>query len=30
LVEDKIAAFVEGLSDVEEFVPYVEQWVEAE
>lgn len=30
LVEDKIAAFVESLSEVEEFVPYIEPWVEAE
>lgn len=30
LVEDKIASFVESLSEIEEFVPYVEMWVEAE
>lgn len=28
LVEDKIAAFVESLSDFEEFTPYVTQWLE--
>lgn len=30
LAEDKITDFVEALADVEEFTPYVEQWVEAE
>ncbi len=30
LDEDKITAFVEGLAEVEEFLPYVEQWVETE
>lgn len=30
LVEDKVAAFVEALADHKEFVPYVEQWIEAE
>lgn len=30
LAEDKITAFVEALADFEEFLPYVEQWVEAE
>ncbi len=30
IVEDKIAAFVESLSEMEEFVPYIEPWVEAE
>lgn len=30
LVEDKITAFVEALAQVDEFVPYVERWVEAE
>lgn len=30
LVEDKITSFVESLADYEEFLPYVEQWVEAE
>jgi hypothetical protein len=28
LGEDKIGAFVEALADVQEFIPYVEQWVE--
>lgn len=28
LVEDKITAFVEALAEIEEFTPYVEQWVE--
>ena len=28
LVEDKIAAFVEALSEFEEFTPYVTQWLE--
>jgi len=30
LVEDKITAFVEALAEYEEFLPYVERWVEAE
>jgi len=30
LVEDKITAFVEALAEIDEFHPYVEQWVEAE
>ncbi len=30
LVEDKITAFVEALAECEEFLPYVERWVEAE
>jgi hypothetical protein len=30
LTEDRIAAFVEALSDYEEFLPYIERWVEAE
>ncbi|MBS4164456.1 Uncharacterized protein PRO82_001784 [Candidatus Protochlamydia amoebophila] len=30
LVEDKIASFVEALADFDEFLPYVERWVEAE
>lgn len=30
LVEDKITAFVEALAEYEEFVPYVERWIEAE
>ena len=30
LNEDKITSFVEALSEIEEFQPYVEQWVEAE
>jgi len=30
LVEDKVASFVEALSEYEEFHPYIEQWVEAE
>lgn len=28
LVEDKIAAFVEALAEFNEFVPFVEQWIE--
>jgi Protein of unknown function (DUF2709) len=28
LVEDKISAFVEALSEYEEFMPFVEQWIE--
>ena len=28
LVEDKIAAFVEALSEFEEFMPFIEQWIE--
>ena len=28
LVEDKLASFVEALSDFEEFTPYVNQWVD--
>jgi len=30
LVEDKITSFVEALAEHEEFLPYVERWVEAE
>jgi hypothetical protein len=30
LVEDKITSFVEALAESEEFLPYVEQWIEAE
>jgi hypothetical protein len=30
LAEDKITSFVEALAEIEEFVPYVEQWVDAE
>lgn len=30
LAEDKITSFVEALADIEEFLPYVEQWVDAE
>ncbi len=30
LVEDKVTAFVEALAEYEEFLPYVERWVEAE
>lgn len=30
LAEDKITAFVEALAEYEEFLPYVERWVEAE
>ncbi|WP_075884064.1 DUF2709 domain-containing protein [Candidatus Protochlamydia sp. W-9] len=30
LVEDKIASFVEALAEFDEFLPYVERWVEAE
>lgn len=30
LVEDKITDFVEALAEYEEFMPYVERWVEAE
>ncbi len=30
LSEEKITAFVEGLAEVQEFVPYVERWVESE
>jgi len=30
LVEDKITAFVEALAEFDEFLPYVERWVEAE
>lgn len=30
LNEDKITAFVEALADIEDLLPYVEQWVEAE
>lgn len=29
LVEEKIAAFVEALAEIEEFQPYVTQWIEA-
>lgn len=28
LAEDKIAAFVEGLAEFDEFMPYVQQWIE--
>lgn len=28
LVEDKITAFVEAMAEIEEFVPFVEKWVE--
>lgn len=30
LAEDKITAFVEALAEYDEFIPYVERWVEAE
>lgn len=30
LVEDKITSFVEALAEYQEFLPYVERWVEAE
>lgn len=30
LAEDKITAFVEGMAEIDEFHPYVTQWVEAE
>ncbi len=30
LVEDKVTAFVEALAEFDEFMPYVERWVEAE
>lgn len=30
LVEDKITSFVEALAEFDEFLPYVERWVEAE
>jgi hypothetical protein len=30
LAEDKITAFVEALAEHEEFLPYVQQWVDAE
>lgn len=30
LVEDKVTAFVEALAEHDEFLPYVERWVEAE
>ena len=30
LAEDKITSFVEALAEFEEFMPYVEQWVDAE
>lgn len=30
LVEDKITAFVEAVAEFEEFLPFVERWVEAE
>lgn len=30
LVDDKITSFVEALAEHEEFLPYVERWVEAE
>lgn len=29
LVEEKIAAFVEALAEIEEFHPYISQWIEA-
>lgn len=28
LVEEKVASFVEGLAEIEQFAPYVEQWLE--
>lgn len=28
LAEEKIAAFVEGLAEHEEFIPYIQQWIE--
>lgn len=30
LAEDKVTAFIEALAEYEEFLPYVERWVEAE
>ncbi|MCE2982827.1 MAG: DUF2709 domain-containing protein [Parachlamydia sp.] len=30
LVEDKITSFVEALAEYEEFIPYVERWVDSE
>lgn len=30
LVEEKIAAFVESLAEIEDFQPYVNEWIEAE
>lgn len=30
LVEEKITSFVEALAEYEEFLPYIERWVEAE
>jgi hypothetical protein len=30
LVEDKITVFVEALAEFDEFLPYVERWIEAE
>lgn len=30
LAEDKITAFVEALAEIDDFLPYVERWVEAE
>jgi len=30
LSEEKITAFVEGLAEIKEFLPYVERWVESE
>lgn len=30
LVEEKITAFIEALAEYDEFMPYVERWVEAE
>jgi hypothetical protein len=30
LAEDKITAFVEALAEFEEFIPYVERWIESE
>ena len=30
LVEDKITAFIESLAEIDEFQPYVTQWVDAE
>ena len=28
LAEDKITSFVEALAEINDFVPYVERWVE--
>ncbi len=30
LVEEKITAFVEALAEFNDFLPYVERWIEAE